>query len=142
MGGHVDWRAAGGGDATRLSWDGGQLYRIDLGAGVLDGRFVGRRFDLGAPVRVPLLEGAVRVSDLRVDALGTRDLTWQFRGSVEPMSLAALTDALAWPSFGGTLGGDIPLVSYAAGVISVERPYIQDKNVDKAADLGVDRWLM
>ncbi len=29
-----------------------------------------------------------------------------------------------------------------SGVISVERPYIQVKNVDKAADLGVDRWLM
>jgi hypothetical protein len=36
------------------------------------------------------------------------------------MSLEALTGALGWPSFGGTLAGDIPSVSYAAGTITVD----------------------
>jgi hypothetical protein len=118
--GHVNWSDTRGGDATMLSWDGGRFYRIDIGAGILAGRFAARRFDLGAPVEIPLLEGAVQVSDLRVDAIGTQDLSWQFRGSVRPMSLTALTGALDWPTFAGTLGGDIPLVSYAGGVITVD----------------------
>ena len=29
-----------------------------------------------------------------------------------------------------------------AGVVSVERPWIRVRNADKAADLGIDRWLM
>jgi hypothetical protein len=118
--GHVDWSNGAASEATTLSWDGGRFYRIDFGAGVLGGRFAGRRFDLDAPVQVPLLEGGVQVSDLRVDGIGTRDLSWQFRGSVQPMSLTALTSALDWPTFGGTLGGDIPLVSYRGGVITVD----------------------
>jgi hypothetical protein len=120
VGGILDWRELGGADATRLAWAGGRVYRIDFGAGTLDGRLAGRRFDLGAPVRVPLLAGAVTVDALEVAAIGTPDVQWKFRGTVEPMSLEALTGALAWPAFGGTLGGDIPQVSYANGVVTVD----------------------
>ena len=118
--GHLDWRATEEEGTTTLGWEGGQFYRIDFGAGALEGRFTGRRFDLDAPVEVPLLEGAVEVSALRVDAIGAPELNWQFRGRVKPMSLAVLTGALRWPAFSGTLGGDVPLVSYARGVISVD----------------------
>jgi hypothetical protein len=118
--GTLDWRESGAVDATGLAWAGGRVYRIDFGAGALDGRFAGRRFDIGAPVRLPMLEGAVTVDALEVAAIGTPEVQWKFRGTVEPMSLAALTDALGWPSFGGTLGGDIPEVSYAGGVVTLD----------------------
>jgi len=118
--GRVDWNQSGATGATTLTWKGGQVYRIDFGAGTLEGRFAGRRFELVAPVRVPLLEGAVVVDALDVAAIGTPDLEWKFRGSVQPMSMQALTGALAWPRFGGTLAGDIPLVSYAGGIITVD----------------------
>ena len=118
--GHLDWSETRDEKPTTLAWQGGQLYRIDFGPGALEGRFSGRRFDLDAAIEVPLLEGAVELGALRVDAIGSPDLNWQFRGRVKPMSLAVLTGALDWPVFGGTLGGDIPLVSYARGVISVD----------------------
>ena len=118
--GHVDWNQSGDTDTTTLTWEGGQFYRIDFAAGTLEGRFNGRRFDLGRPVGVPLLEGAVRVDALEVAAIGTPDLEWKIRGVVQPMSLEALTGALGWPRFGGTLAGDIPLVSYAGGIITVD----------------------
>jgi hypothetical protein len=118
--GSLDWDQSGDADASTLAWEGGQLYRIDFGSGSLDGRFAGRRFDLGARLSVPLLGGGVDVDALEVTAIGTPDLQWKFRGAVQPMSLEALTGALGWPSFGGTLAGDIPLVSYAAGTITVD----------------------
>lgn len=118
--GHLDWTPSDVPEPTRLAWDGGQIYRIDFGAGSLAGRFSGRRFDLDAPLSVPLLGGAVQLDTLEVAAIGTPDLAWTFRGAVQPMSLQALTRSLAWPPFGGTLAGDIPLVSYAAGTVSVD----------------------
>ena len=118
--GHLDWAPSGDADTTALTWEGGQLYRIDFGAGMLEGRFSGRRFDLGAPLSVPLLEGAVHVNTLEVAAIGTPDMAWSFRGAVQPMSLQALTRSLAWPPFDGTLAGDIPLVRYADGTITVD----------------------
>jgi hypothetical protein len=120
IGGQVDWHSSGGTENTTLTWEGGQFYRIDFGAGTLGGRFVERRFDLAAPLRVPLLEGALRVNTLEVAAIGTPELAWNFRGALEPMSLQALTRSLAWPPFGGTLAGDIPLVSYSGGTITVD----------------------
>ena len=118
--GQLDWDQSGDVDTTTLAWEGGQFYRIDFGAGILEGRFADRSFDLGAPVSVPLLEGGVNVDTLEVTDIGTPDLAWKFRGTVQPMSLQALTGALAWPPFGGTLAGDIPLVSYAGGTITVD----------------------
>jgi hypothetical protein len=118
--GHLDWAPSEGADASMLSWRGGQLYRIDIGAGMLRGRFAGRRFDLRAPLRVPLLEGAVQIDTLEAASIGTPDLEWSFRGAVQPMSLEALTRALGWPLFAGSLAGDIPLVSYAGGTIRVD----------------------
>jgi hypothetical protein len=131
--GHLDWTPSAGANLTKLRWSGAQLYRVDLGAGALAGRFVGRRFDLGAPVVVPLLEGAVQVDRFEVSAIGTPDLAWSFRAAVRPMSLRALTRALAWPPFGGTLAGNIPLVSYTNGTISV------DGNLDVAVFDGAVR---
>ncbi len=120
IGGSLDWQSSGDTDGTTLAWEGGQFYRIDFGAGRLEGRFAGRRFDLAAPLSVPLLEGALRINTLEVAAIGTPDLAWNFRGKLQPMSLEALTRSLSWPSFGGTLAGDIPLVSYAGGTITVD----------------------
>lgn len=118
--GSLDWDQVGDADTSTLAWQGGQFYRIDFGPGTLGGRFAGRRFDLGAPVGVPLLGGGVQVDALEVTAIGTPDLQWKFRGAVQPMSLEALTSALGWPSFGGTLAGDVPSVSYTAGTITVD----------------------
>lgn len=118
--GRLAWNESAGRERTTLDWDAGQLYRIEFGPGALEGRLSARHFELDGPVSVPVLGGAIHISDFRLDAIGTPDLEWQFRGSVEPMSLMSLTEALEWPSFGGTLGGDIPLVSYQRGIVSVD----------------------
>jgi hypothetical protein len=120
LGGHLDWSAGEDTRPTALAWQGGQIYRIDYGPGSLAGRLAGRRFRLEAPVRVPMLEGEVRIDALQAAAIGTPDLNWNFRGGVRPMSLQALTRALGWPPFGGSLAGNIPLVSYAGGTIAVD----------------------
>lgn len=120
LGGHLDWSPGEDTRATALAWQGGQIYRIDYGPGSLAGRFAGRRFRLEAPVSVPMLEGEVRIDALQAAAIGTPDLNWNFRGGVQPMSLQALTRALGWPSFGGSLAGNIPLVSYAGGTMAVD----------------------
>ena len=120
LGGHLEWSAAESGQASALAWQGGQIYRIDYGPGSLEGRFAGRRFDLDTPLSVPVLEGEARIDALQVAAIGTPELNWRFRGAVLPMSLQALTRALGWPPFGGSLGGNIPLVTYADGTITVD----------------------
>ena len=118
--GRVDWSETGEPDLTRLAWGGGAVYRIDFGAGTLHGTLAGRRFRLTAPVRVPLLGGAVDLHALEAAAIGTPQLHWSFRGTVRPLSLAALSGALGWPAFDGTLGGEVPLVSYAGGVVTLD----------------------
>ena len=118
--GNVAWHGQDEGEASRIAFDGGRFYRIAFGAGALAGRLSGRRFLMQTPLEVSLLGGALEVEDLQIDAIGRRDLAWQFRGQVQPLSLARLSKALGWPTFAGTLAGDIPLVRYADGVIDVD----------------------
>jgi hypothetical protein len=118
--GQASWRQHGNPAASALTWQGGQLYRLPFGAGAIHGELAGDGFAIQRPVVLPMLDGALRVEDLQVAGLGSEALLWRFGASLEPMSLGALTDTLAWPAFGGTIAGAIPLVSYADGVVSVD----------------------
>ena len=118
--GRLVWHQQGEAEPSRIDWDGGRIYRIAFGAGGLAGRASGRRFRLQERLEVPFLGGALEVDDLRVDAIGRPDLGWQLSARVQPVSLEKLTEALAWPTFSGTLAGDIPLVRYSGGVIGVD----------------------
>jgi hypothetical protein len=115
----LHWRADGDAPLSRVSMDGGHVYGIALGAS----RFqpvIGRDgFHLPEPVRLPLLDGALEVRDLRVAGLGGGDARWQFDGGLTPVSMEQLTAALGWPELSGTLAGIIPEVRYEQGLLTV-----------------------
>jgi len=116
--GEIVWAQAGAGERTRLAWEGARLYRVPLGGAELAGTFAGRGFRLDEPLRQPLLEGRFDIEHLEVSELGG-DLAWRLGGRLQPISLGELSRALAWPPFGGTVSGEIPLVRYADGVVRV-----------------------
>lgn len=107
-------------EPSRLGWRGAHFYRVDIGGGELLGRFAGRRFRLQEPVLFPLLGGVVAVESLEAANLGTGGATWRFSGRLTPVSLAELSNRLAWPPFSGTVSGVIPSVRYADGDITVD----------------------
>lgn len=105
--GDIAW-AAQNSQPSKLSWRGGTLQRVPVGASDITFRVQGREFELLAPWRQPLLKGALKVEKLVLRELGSAQLAAEFRGAVEPIDLAALCKALGWPEFGGTFGGQLP----------------------------------
>lgn len=120
--GTVDWQAAAAGshEASRLSWDGGHLYRIGFGASGAALQLAGDALRLTTPLSLPLLEGLLRVPRFEVTGLGSDAPIWWAALSAEALSLPALSAALQWPPLDGTLSVQIPAVSYAAGELGVD----------------------
>jgi len=106
-------------ELSSIRWAGGHIYRIPFGGAELEAIAQGKNIRLTRPLQVPVLDGSLSVEALAVMDLDTSDLRWRFQGLLEPVSMAALTRALGWPSLGGSLSGVIPAVSYQQGKVSV-----------------------
>jgi hypothetical protein len=95
-----------------------QLGRLELGAFRL--RLLARDDALVATsdMRVPILDGAVRVARLEASGLGG-DLRVEMDAEVEPLSMRALSERMAWLPLSGTLAGRIPALVYARERLAV-----------------------
>ncbi|TJY59777.1 hypothetical protein E4T66_11355 [Sinimarinibacterium sp. CAU 1509] len=93
---------------TRLSWQSARLGRVPVGESQLDLQLGGRALRLLAPSRIPVLDGALRIDTLALDALGSPEVQANFAAAIEPIELPELCRALGWPEFSGQLSGELP----------------------------------
>ncbi|MEN1928553.1 hypothetical protein WCE37_06055 [Luteimonas sp. MJ250] len=98
---------------SELQWRSGALGAIALGAARLPWRSSGGELHLSEAADIPLLDGRLSVSALRVRPPGPRGpLLIEGALSVETLDMARLMPALGLPAFPGTLSGSIPGVRY------------------------------
>ena len=117
--GELNWAIANAAP-SKLQWQTGAMQRVPLGASAISFHAQGKDFELLAPWRQPLLEGALKVERLALRSLGTAQLDADFAGALEPINLAALCTALGWPQFSGMLGGRLPGLSVRDEVWTVD----------------------
>lgn len=104
---------------SRLSFRAGELRGVALGAATVPFTLGPDHFRLTEPVRVPVLDGALRIEEMAVSEFDAAERSLDFRAEVEPISLRPLTESLGWPPFEGTLSGQIPSVAMRGDLISV-----------------------
>ena len=131
----VHWRRAQA-PASRFAWTGGAVYGIELGAASAEATLAGRGFAIDAPIRLPVLDGHLDVRELALDDTGAEGARVRFDAELEPVGLTALTEAVGWPSFGGTLSGSLPSLTYEDNVVTLGGS-LQARVFD--GDVAVDR---
>jgi len=106
--------------ASRLDWDGGHVLRLALGAS--EARFTthGGHVELLAPLRQPLVDGALAIGQLTLDGLDGDAPVAELRVALEPLSLEALSIAFGWVPMAGTVGGEIPVLRLAERTLTVD----------------------
>lgn len=110
----IRWTSDAETQPFRLSWQGGSLYQLRLGAAELSG-VLQKDLLLLPYARLPVLDGALEITDLEVSGLFSEDLGWQASARIAPLSMEALTKALEWPTMFGSLSGDIPGLRFQSG---------------------------
>lgn len=100
--------------SSRLAWQAGRFYRVDVGGARLSIDSRGRRLRLAEPAEIPVLDGQLAIEAWSFDVPeGGEGPRWTFDGILTPISLTRLTKALDWPPLAGRLSGVIPDVHYA-----------------------------
>jgi hypothetical protein len=105
---------------SRLAWDAGRLWGLELGPADLPFAAAGRHFRLLEPVTLPVFDGGLAIHTLRVRHAGTAAMYVRFDAAIEPISMALLSRAFGWPEFQGTLEGSIPGLQLRQGVVTLD----------------------
>ncbi|HET9047799.1 MAG TPA: hypothetical protein VFN29_02375 [Chiayiivirga sp.] len=104
---------------SELSWKTAQLYGLGLGAAKVPLRSVGAGVSLRSPVSIPFLDGSVQIKSLDY-APTSQDARFDMALALDQVNLAALSTALGWPAFAGSLSGDLPSVHYLDGRVDFD----------------------
>ncbi|MGH8198125.1 MAG: hypothetical protein ACRETI_08130 [Steroidobacteraceae bacterium] len=104
---------------SRLSWDSGRLWGLELGATELPFSTTGRHFRMLEPVLLPIFDGGLAIETLRIRHAGTAEMYLRFDAALHPIGVAHLSRAFGWPEFQGTLAGSIPGLQLREGVVTL-----------------------
>jgi len=105
-------------EPSTLRWDAAGLYEVRGAGASLRLVLRGLSAALLEPVRLPVFDGAINVQTLRVRDAGQPSMQLQFAGEIEPISLAEISTAFAWPALGGFITGRIPSVEFQGNTLS------------------------
>jgi len=115
--GGVHWTRDGPAAPSRVRVGEGTAFGIAIQGFEVALRAAGERVELSAPLVVRALGGELRVERLTF-AAGAQGPLWETSLALQALSLEALTAALDWPPFGGTVQGTLPGVRFEDGVLS------------------------
>lgn len=104
---------------SALSFRGGALFNLALGASELRFNTQGRQFRLLEPARIPLLDGALELESFRVRNAGQPDMAFLVDATLQPISVQQLCKAFGWPEFGGRIGGKFSKLRMRQGVVTL-----------------------
>jgi hypothetical protein len=104
---------------SHLSWTGGSVLGLALGASELHFTTRGRQFRLLKPARIPLLDGAIDLESLRIRNVGLPSVAFLVDATIQPISVQRLCRAFGWPEFAGRVGGVISKLRMREGIVTL-----------------------
>jgi len=124
--GAVDWSATDDRPVTKLAWRALDVYRLPNGPAQSTWRSTAGTLSLQRPVSVPLLDGQLHVQSFAWKPAAVKGERLQTSLALTQIDMPALSRALGWPEFKGTIGGAIPSLRYV------------DDHVDLAGGLSLN----
>lgn len=122
LNGEVTWDQAPEPVQSVLSWEGGQVYELPLGASRARIESRGQDIRLLEAMTLPVLDGKLQIDRLAVGNLGTPELEWRLSGVLTPLSMETFSEAMGWPAISGKISGTFPELSYAQDAIKLGGP--------------------
>jgi hypothetical protein len=105
---------------SALRWAGGQLLGLAVGESQAEFTLREGTLRLLAPLRQPLVDGALKVGGLVATANEGSGIGVTLQAELEPISLEALGYAFGWPLMAGQVGGSVPTLRFAEGTLAVD----------------------
>jgi hypothetical protein len=101
-----------------FSFDSGELLNLPLAKTNIVATV--NRFALTSNnIRLPILDGALSLSDVSAARIANQ-WYWHLRAKLEPISMADFSSRLSLPRMQGAASAEIPLVTYAGGMLTTD----------------------
>lgn len=112
--GAIHWKPADGATAQRsyLQWREAGAYGFSGGESRIDFQASGDDLRLTGPARLPVFDGALAVREMAVTHITSDEMSVEFEGDIEPISMPEISRAFGWPELQGQLSGRIPRIEY------------------------------
>lgn len=117
--GHLAWQNDSTVQRSDLSWQGGNLYQIPIGASRLQFETGANSLRLTAPASVPVFDGSMEIAQFAMADPGQDDMRWNLDAVLTPVAMQDFSRAMGWPEMAGRLSGVIPELQYAQRRLSV-----------------------
>lgn len=103
---------------VNFGYENGQLLNLPLGKTNIQAEV--NRFSLTSPnIRLPILDGALNLSDISAVRRGGQ-WYWHLSAKLDPISMEDFSTYLKLPRMSGKASAEIPLVTYAAGMLTTD----------------------
>ncbi len=104
--------------SASLNYESGELLNLPLGKTNIQADV--NRYSLISPnIRLPILDGALRLSDISAARIGGQ-WYWHLSAKLEPISMADFSTKLNLPRMSGKASAEIPLVTYSNGILTTD----------------------
>jgi hypothetical protein len=105
---------------STLRWDGMSFYRLDFGPGNIIFESMGKDVSVLEWRDVSILDGGLKIEEFALRNLASSEFELELGGTLTPISMEALTQALGWTIFPGKLSGEISGLKYTKNNLSLE----------------------
>ncbi|MES9990733.1 MAG: hypothetical protein ABW098_02195 [Candidatus Thiodiazotropha sp.] len=126
LNGQMTWNREPHADMSKLSIEGGQLYRIDFGKLDIHAYAQQGEARLNKPIDLSLLQGTLHIDQLNAEGLLGEQPQWTTSAQFKDISLQALAEAFDWPTMEGMLQGTIPRVHYQQQRLQLDGELVVD----------------
>lgn len=113
LAGELEWRRTGTAPPGQLAWQSATVHSLPLGAARTQWHSHDGALTLSQRTQIPLLGGSLDLERLDLHPTAASGERLQASLALRGVDLAALSQALGWPRFGGKLGGAVPELRYA-----------------------------
>lgn len=105
---------------SKMQWQGGSIYQVNIGPGEFNLRSQGRSMWLRKRVDIPVFDGRLQIGRLIMNQLGLEDYAIHLDANLTPITLSEFTESMGWPLMAGSISGEIPGLSYYKGDLTVD----------------------
>jgi len=117
--GKLAWDDSGTLQRSQLAWQGAHFHQLLLGAAALQLETGRDGLRIRERLKVPLLDGELHVEEFELGRDESGALRWLLDATLTPVSMQAFSNALGWPTMGGSLSGMVPRVRYEKGELTL-----------------------
>lgn len=108
LSGYINWKEFGDWQKSNFKWDSLLLAGMPVKQSDINLQSVGQKIQLEKNTSLAIFDGSIFIDNLLLQDIFSPQISIDFDGDVNPISIALITEKMGWPLMTGSISGKIP----------------------------------